>query len=162
MEPRGKYSSDSDESGNSNFWFAKKKYAIDIFKWYCYRLPIGFTTIHELHSLSENPLTYVCKRDLGEYPIQRWQHMATITSRMAMTAAMHNPYEATPFPFPCVAPIWALAIKKWISKLHMYAKVPQGTNWPSLGQARPFHSILSHDAASSNSNPFHDQHLMLK
>ena len=71
----------------------------------CYRLPIGITTIYELHSLSENPLTYVCKRDLGEYPIQRWQHMATITSRMAMTAAMHNPYEATPFPFPCVAPI---------------------------------------------------------
>ena len=96
----------------------QKKYVIGIFKWYCYRLPIGFTTIHELHSLSENPLTYVCKRDLGEYPIQRWQHMATITSRMAMTAAMHNPYEATPFPFPCVAPIWALAIKKWISKLH--------------------------------------------
>ena len=147
MEPRGKYSSDSDESGNSNFWFAKKKYAIDIFKWYCYRLPIGFTTIHELHSLSENPLTYVCKRDLGEYPIQRWQHMATITSRMAMTAAMHNPYEATPFPFPCVAPIWALAIKKWISKLqHMYMRrclrVPTDLLWDKRDPSTQFYPMM--------------------
>ena len=47
--------------------------------------------------------------DLGEYPIQLWQHMATIANRMAMTATMHKPYMRHPFPSLCIAPICVLA-----------------------------------------------------
>ena len=65
--------------------------------------------------------------DLGEYPIQLWQHMATIANRMAMTATMHKPYMRHPYPSLCIAPICVLAILILICKVHILHKVPQHT-----------------------------------
>ena len=80
--------------------------------------------------LSENPC--VCKVDLGEYPIQLWQHMATIASRMGMSAAMHKPYEVPPSPSLAL-----LQSQFWLSKYRSAKctcmKVPQ----PGQGAVSP-------------------------